>query len=147
MADLQAGTRAVMVYLALEPQAGLRQGLFGRGGIEVQRKTALLVPLSAVRVDQAQPYVLAIVAGRIERRTVVLGTRGEALLDGKLDGAVEVTSGVTEGTLLLRATAGALRDGTTVRVAAPAASASVSIPASSSASASASASSQAAAAR
>ena len=116
----QAGTRAVMVYLALEPQAGLRQGLFGRGGIEVQRKTALVVPLSAVRVDQAQPYVLAIVAGRIERRTVGLGARGEALLDGKLDGAVEITSGVTEGTLLLRATAGALRDGTAVRVAASA---------------------------
>ena len=116
----QAGTRAVMVYLALEPQTGLRQGLFGRGGIEVQRKTALVVPLSAVRVDQAQPYVLAIVAGRIERRTVGLGARGEALLDGKLDGAVEITSGVTEGTLLLRATAGALRDGTAVRVAASA---------------------------
>ena len=116
----QAGTRAVMVYLALAPQPGLRQGLFGRGGIEVQRKTALVVPLSAVRVDQAQPYVLAIVAGKIERRTVGLGARGEALLDGKLDGAVEITTGVTEGTLLLRATAGALRDGTAVRVAAAA---------------------------
>ena len=141
----QAGTRAVMVYLALEPQAGLRQGLFGRGGIEVQRKTALVVPLSAVRVDQAQPYVLAIVAGKIERRTVGLGVRGEALLDGKLDGAVEVTAGVTEGTLLLRATAGALRDGTSVRVAAQSALPSAAPSASSTASASAS--SQAAAAR
>ena len=145
----QAGTRAVMVYLALEPQAGLRQGLFGRGGIEVQRKTALVVPLAAVRVDQAQPYVLAIVAGRIERRTVLLGARGEALLDGKLDAAVEVSSGVTEGMLLLRATAGALRDGTLVRVAAQAASPAGSAAASASPSrtASASASSQAAAAR
>ena len=145
----QAGTRAVMVYLALEPQAGLRQGLFGRGGIEVQRKTALVVPLAAVRVDQAQPYVLAIVAGRIERRTVVLGARGEALLDGKLDAAVEVSSGVTEGTLLLRATAGALRDGTLVRLAAQAASPAGSAAASASPSptASSSAASQAAAAR
>ena len=137
----QAGTRAVMVYLALAPQPGLRQGLFGRGGIELQRKTALVVPLSAVRVDQAQPYVLAIVAGKVERRTVVLGARGEALLDGKLDGAVEITTGVTEGTLLLRATAGALRDGTAVRVAAQSA-----LPSPSS-TASATASSQAAAAR
>ena len=141
----QAGTRAVMVYLALEPQAGLRQGLFGRGGIEVQRKTALLVPLSAVRVDQAQPYVLAIVAGKIERRTVGLGLRGEARLDGKLDSAVEITAGVTEGTLLLRATAGALRDGTAVRVATPAALPSVAAPSTSSASTTAS--SQATAAR
>ena len=138
----QAGTRAVMVYLALEPQAGLRQGLFGRGGIEVQRKTALLVPLSAVRVDQAQPYVLAIVAGKIERRTVGLGLRGEARLDGKLDSAVEITAGVTEGTLLLRATAGALRDGTPVRVAESPSAAPLA-----SSTASASASSQAAAAR
>ena len=143
----QAGTRAVMVYLALEPQPGLRQGLFGRGGIEVQRKTALVVPLAAVRVDQAQPYVLAIAAGKIERRTVVLGARGEARLDGKLDAAVEVTSGVTEGTLLLRATAGALRDGTLVRVAAQAAAASPVASTSPSPTASASASSQAAAAR
>ena len=143
----QAGTRAVMVYLALEPQPGLRQGLFGRGGIEVQRKTALVVPLAAVRVDQAQPYVLAIAAGKIERRTVVLGARGEARLDGKLDAAVEVTSGVTEGTLLLRATAGALRDGTLVRVAAQAAAASPVASTSPSPTASASASSQAASAR
>ena len=138
----QAGTRAVMVYLALEPQLGLRQGLFGRGGIELQRKTALVVPLSAVRVDQAQPYVLAVVAGKIERRTVVLGARGEARLDGRLDSAVEVIGGITDGMTLLRANAGALRDGTAVRVVAPAAPV-----ASPSSTASASASSQAAAAR
>ncbi len=137
----QAGTRAVMVYLALAPQPGLRQGLFGRGGIELQRKTALVVPIAAVRVDQAQPYVLAIVAGKIERRTVGLGVRGEARIDSKLDAAVEVISGLTEGTLLLRATAGALRDGTAVRMAAQPA-----LPSPSS-TASATASSQAAAAR
>ena len=143
----QAGTRAVMVYLALEPQPGLRQGLFGRGGIEVQRKTALVVPLSAVRVDQAQPYVLAIVAGKIERRTVGLGARGEALLDGKLAGAVEITSGVTEGMLLLRATAGALRDGTAVRVAAAALPAATAASQAAAALPAATAASQAAAAR
>ena len=143
----QAGTRAVMVYLALEPQPGLRQGLFGRGGIEVQRKTALVVPLSAVRVDQAQPYVLTIVAGKIERRTVGLGARGEALLDGKLAGAVEITSGVTEGMLLLRATAGALRDGTAVRVAAAALPAATAASQAAAALPAATAASQAAAAR
>ena len=150
----QAGTRAVMVYLALEPQPELRQGLFGRGGIELQRKTALVVPLSAVRVDQAQPYVLAVTAGKVERRTVVLGMRGEARIDGIVDNAVEVTAGVTEGMTVLRGTAGALRDGTAVRVASPASpspspspSASASASASASPSASASASSKAAAAR
>jgi len=125
----QAGTRAVMVYLALQPQAGLRQGLFGRGSIELQRKTTLVVPVSAVRVDQAQPYVLAVAGGKVERRAVTLGARGDAIIDGALDSAVEVTGGIAEGTLLLRGTVGALRDGTEVKVVAmakaPAASAAV----------------------
>jgi len=125
----QVGTRAVMVYLALQPQAGLRQGLFGRGSIELQRKTTLVVPVSAVRVDQAQPYVLAVAGGKVERRAVTLGARGDAIIDGALDSAVEVTGGIAEGTLLLRGTVGALRDGTEVKVVAmakaPAASAAV----------------------
>ena len=37
----QAGTRAVMVYLALEPGPGLRQGLFARGTLELERRTAI----------------------------------------------------------------------------------------------------------
>jgi RND family efflux transporter MFP subunit len=117
----QAGTRAVMVYLALQPQAGLRQGLFGRGSIELERRATLVVPVSAVRVDQALPYVLAVVDGKVARRPVELGARGEARIEGTLDSAVEVTRGIAEGTTLLRGTAGALRDGAAVKVlAAPA---------------------------
>ncbi len=116
----QAGTRAVMVYLALQPQPGLRQGLFGRGSIELQRKTTLVVPVSAVRVDQARPYVLAVAGGKVERRAVTLGARGDAAIDGALDSAVEVTGGIAEGTLLLRGTVGVLRDGTQVKVVAQA---------------------------
>ena len=116
----QAGTRAVMVYLALQPQPGLRQGLFGRGSVELQRKTTLVVPVSALRVDQARPYVLAVAGGKVERRAVTLGARGEAAIDGALDSAVEVTGGIAEGTLLLRGTVGALRDGTEVKVVAQA---------------------------
>jgi RND family efflux transporter MFP subunit len=112
----QAGTRAVMVYLALEPQAGLRQGLFARGGIELQRKTTLVVPVSTVRVDQARPYVLAVMNGQVARRPVELGLRGEANLDGKLESAVEIASGIAEGTMLLRGTIGSVRDGAAVRV-------------------------------
>ena len=112
----QPGTRAVLVYLALQPQPGLRQGLFGRGSIVLQRKATLVVPVSAVRVDQAQPYVLAVAGGKVERRPVTLGLRGDASIDGLIDSAVEVTSGIAEGTLLLRGTVGALRDGAAVKV-------------------------------
>ena len=110
----QSGTRAVMVYLALQPQPGLRQGLFARGGIELQRKEALVAPLSAVRVDQAQPYVLAIHGGQARQRTVELGARGEARIDGRTEAAVEIVSGAAAGDLLLRSSAGTLRDGTPV---------------------------------
>jgi len=117
----QAGTRAVMVYMALQPQAGLRQGLFARGSIELQKKEALVAPVSAVRVDQARPYVLAIQGGKSLQRSVELGARGEAQIDGRVEAAVELTSGAAAGDTLLRASAGALREGTAVKIAAPAA--------------------------
>lgn len=119
----QAGTRAVMVYLALQPQTGLRQGLFARGSIELQRKTALAVPVSAVRVDQARPYVLVIEGGKIVQRSVELGTRGDVVLDGQPAASVEVLSGLADGATLLRGTAGAVRDGTAVKLAAAASAA------------------------
>ena len=112
----QSGTRAVLVYLALQPQPGLRQGLFARGSIEMQRKTALAVPVAAVRIDQAQPYVLAVQNGKVALRSVGLGLRGEASIDGRIESMVELTSGAQAGDILLRATAGAVRDGTVVKL-------------------------------
>ena len=121
----QAGTRAVMVYLALTPQPGLRQGLFARGSIALERRNALDVPVSAVRVEQSRPYVLAIDAGKVAQRNVELGARGDAVFDGGITAAVELVSGASAGTTLLRGAAGAVRDGMPVRLttAAPAASA------------------------
>lgn len=112
----QAGTRAVMVYLALAPQPGLRQGLFARGSIEAQRKRALVVPLSAVRVDQAQPYLLEVASGKIVQRSVTLGSRGDAEFDGRLENAVEIVKGIADGAIVLRGGAGTVRDGTAVKL-------------------------------
>lgn len=112
----QAGTRAVLVYLRLTPQAQLRQGLFLTGSIGLSTDRALTVPVSAVRVDQAQPYVLAVAGDRIELRKVTLGQRGEALVDGRREAVVELSTGVTDGMVLLRGTTGALREGTPVRL-------------------------------
>jgi RND family efflux transporter MFP subunit len=122
----QAGTRAVLAYLRLDPRPNLRQGLFLTGAIDLSTGSALTVPVSAVRVDQAQPYVLAVVGDHVEQRKVTLGQRGELPIDGQIESVVELTSGVTDGMVLLRGSAGALRAGTQVRVlaaAAPAASA------------------------
>ena len=113
----QAGTRAVLVYLAVEPLPGLRQGLFARGTIEVERGSARVVPLSALRVDQGRPYVLAVEDGRVVPRDVIPGARGEAVFaGGAREAAVEVTDGLADGTTVLRGTVGALRADTPVRL-------------------------------
>jgi len=107
-----AGTRSVMAYLELAPTPGLRQGLFARASIELQRLPALVVPASALRFDQAQPYVIAVEDGRAARRRVTPGARGEVLWDGPPESGVEIRDGLAAGTVVLRGTVGALRDGT-----------------------------------
>ncbi len=112
----QSGTRSVMAYLALAgtatQQAGLRQGLFGRASIALQRQPALVVPTSALRYDQARPYVLALENGRAVAHNVTVAARGDVLIDGRPESAVEITEGLAEGTVVLRGTVGALREGT-----------------------------------
>ncbi|HET7792047.1 MAG TPA: efflux RND transporter periplasmic adaptor subunit [Rhizobacter sp.] len=116
----QTGTRAVMVYLALAPHPGLRQGLFAKGSIELQRRSTLVAPVSAVRVDQARPYVLTVAEGKVVPKTVSLGARGEATLNAGRESVVEITEGVAPGTTLLRGVVGQLREGTPVNLAASA---------------------------
>ena len=115
------GTRSVLAYLSLDRTEGLRQGLFARATVEVQRRNALVVPASAVREDQAQPYVLAVEDGVAVVRTVVPGARGEVLVAGQRESAVEITRGLQPGAVVLRGTVGALRPGSRVQlpVAAP----------------------------
>ena len=112
----QSGTRALMAYLAVDAHPALRQGLFARGQIALQRKFALVVPGSAVRVDQAQPYVLIADGGKVRQQLVSLGARGDALIGGVAQSSVEVLSGVSEGQVLLRGSVGMLREGTAVRL-------------------------------
>jgi RND family efflux transporter MFP subunit len=118
-----AGTRSVTAYLELAPTPGLRQGLFARASIELQRLPALVVPASALRFDQARPYVVAVEDGRAVRRRVTTGARGEALRDGRPEDAVEIRDGLAAGAVVLRGSVGALRDGTPLRLPAAPASA------------------------
>ena len=120
----QAGTRAIMAYLAIDAQAGLRQGLFAKGTIELGRHNVLALPVSAIRVDQALPYVLRIEGGKVLATPVRLGVRG--VVDR--EAWVEVAEGLADGTPVLAASAGNVRDGTPVRLAAPLRSASASAP-------------------
>lgn len=109
----QAGTRAVMVYLSVAGQPALRQGLFVRGTIELAKRRTLALPLSAVRTDQAVPYVLQIRDGKAVVTPVQLGVRGQ--VGGET--WVEISSGLADGASVLAASAGLVRDGTVVRLA------------------------------
>ena len=115
----QAGTRSVLAYLELgagASAAGLRQGLFARGNIELKRQPALVVPVSSLRFDQARPYVMTVQDGKAVAKVVTTGARGEVLVDGKLENAVEITAGIEPGTTVLRGTVGALREGTSIKL-------------------------------
>ncbi len=116
----QSGSRTVLAYLELQapPQlaGSLRQGLFAQAQVDVQRKTALLVPATAVRLDQALPYVLTLENGQAVVRRITTGARGMAVLGSAAEPAVEVTSGLAAGATVLRVSVGALREGTLLRL-------------------------------
>lgn len=110
------GSRAVLVYLAISPQIGLRHGLFAQGVLTVGTVQTLALPLSTVRTDKPQPYVQLVNKNQVQHVNVGLGERGEA--DGTIMVAV---TGLPEGSLVIDGTVGSLRAGTLVTMAAAAA--------------------------
>jgi RND family efflux transporter MFP subunit len=115
----QPGSRAVLVYLALDPHPALRQGLFARGTIALEADRVLVLPVSAVRVDRARPYVLLLDAGKVGVQVVGTGRRGEAAGQDM----IEITGGLAAGARVLAGTAGGVSEGTAWKPAAPVASA------------------------
>ncbi len=108
------GSRAVLVYLAIESATGLRQGLFAQGTLGTGHLQALAVPLSAVRTDEPQPYVLLVSKQQVLHQTVEIGQRGE--LDGQTMVAIK---GLPENSTLVSGTVGSLRAGTNVKFSGP----------------------------
>ena len=106
-----AGSRAVLVYLAMEPIPGLRQGLYAQGTLGTGQQRALALPLHAVRTDKPQPYVQLVVSNRIRHQRVELGERGEA--EGQTMVAVK---GVPDNATVIAGSVGALRDGSAVNL-------------------------------
>ncbi len=113
----QAGSRSVMAYLSVASHPSLRNGLFARGWIDLDRRNTLTLPLSAVRTDQAQPYAIAVQAGLSQWRPLTLGARGQ--VDG-VD-SVEILAGLAPGDPVLAASAGLVPAGVRLVVVAPAA--------------------------
>jgi RND family efflux transporter MFP subunit len=105
-----AGSRAVLVYLAVDAAPGLRQGLFAQGALGTNRLQALAVPLNAVRTDKPQPYVQLVSNNQVIHQTVEMGARGE--VDGQTMVAVK---GVPENATVIAGAVGTLRPGTSVK--------------------------------
>lgn len=108
----QVGSRSVLVYLGLSAHPLLRHGVFVQGSLGTQQVQAVVVPLESVRSDKTEPYVQTIQNGKVLHVKVAIGLKGEA--DGK---AVMALSELSEGTLVLAPSAGAVRDGTWVTLA------------------------------
>lgn len=110
----QAVSRSVLVYLGIDGQEGLRQGLFAEGTLGTRNIQALAVPLSSVRTDKPQPYVQLVEADQVRHVPVQPGTRTEKTLNNITLTWVEV-QGLSEGASVLTAGAGGVREGTQVK--------------------------------
>lgn len=106
------GSRSVLAYLALEPNTGLRQGLFAQGRLDTGSIKTLAVPLNAVRTDKPQPYVQQVVNNQVVHQTVVPGLRGDYQ-----DQTMVAIQGLAEGAQILNGNVGAVRAGTLVKLA------------------------------
>jgi HlyD family secretion protein len=103
--DPQRGTLEVRLTVP-SPPATLRPDM--TVSVELQagrRDEALVVPSDCVRdVTGRAPWVLALAGGRVERRAVRIGLRGDTL--------IEILSGVGDGELVIPASAGVPEPGT-----------------------------------
>ena len=106
-----AGSRAVLAYLAVQSNPGLRQGLFAQGRLSIGKLQVLAIPLAAVRTDKPLPYVLAIQDGAVVHQTVELGARGE-----QADQTMVGIKGLPERAVILSGTLGSQRAGTRVKL-------------------------------
>jgi len=106
-----AGSRAVLVYLAVEATPGLRQGLFAQGTLGTGHLQTLALPLSAVRTDKPQAYVQVVSNNQVSHQNVEIGARGE--VDGQTMVAVK---GLSEGASIIIGSIGTLREGSAVKI-------------------------------
>lgn len=101
--EIDRQTRLGRVRIAL-PEASVRSvGAFARGVIEVDRRVALTVPISAVNFRRDGATVQVVEGDAVRVRPVQLGLSGE--------GRVEIREGVREGDRVVARAGTFLRDG------------------------------------
>ncbi len=111
-ATVDPQTRIGMVYIALPEDSALKPGMFVHGQILTGSANVLQVPEDAIVYKDSKPAVFIVDAdNRAKLRMIETGTR--------VNGTVEIVSGVSAGERVALAGAGYLKDNDLVRVEAP----------------------------
>jgi HlyD family secretion protein len=111
-ATVDPQTRIGMVYVALPQDPALKPGMFVHGEIQTGQADVLQVPEQAIVYKDFKPAVFIVDAdSRARLRMIETGQR--------VNGHVEIVSGVTAGERVALAGAGYLKDNDLVRVEAP----------------------------
>jgi HlyD family secretion protein len=106
-AEVDRATRLGRLRVALEAAPGLSVGRFARGTIETDRRMAIVVPLSAVRLERDGASVQVVADGRVRQRAVTLGST--------MAGRAEIRDGLAVGEVVVLRAGAFLRDGDAVR--------------------------------
>jgi len=111
-----SGTRSVMAYVQIaNPDLQLRAGMFAQAQLEVSKKeAALMIPAAAVQYEAGKAFVYAIENNVVQQKMIALGLQG----DSQGTPAVEVLSGLTTGSRIVKTNLGSMRSGIPVKFAA-----------------------------
>ena len=109
----QAGSRSILVYALLPNRDGaLKGGMFARGSVTLARiESTQVLPLSAVRTENGEAFVLRIASDRLERNVVKLGIRNED------EGVVQILGGLDAQSRVVRSNTGTLKAGIAAKIA------------------------------
>lgn len=111
----QSGSRSILTYIRIDNTQGLlRAGLFAEATLTLDKKDDVLaIPQLALHQDNDVQYVYAIDNNSIVRKTVTTGMHGIT----SQGPAIEILSGLSNGTTVIKSNLGALKEGTPVRFA------------------------------
>jgi len=115
--SVQPGSRSVLIYLQVAAAPGMRQGLFAEGAVVTGQLEAPALPLSSVRNDKPAPYIQLVREGKIVHQPISLALQAQQGDEPMV--VLAGAAGVPPGTLVLRAQAGLIQEGTAVTLAAP----------------------------
>lgn len=108
----EAGSRSISIFVAIPNSDGaLRGGMFASGSLAARLGTEVeVIPASALLEEGGQSFVYVVKGGKVERRSVTVGTRN------KERGLVEVRDGLERGVPVITVKADGLKAGATAVV-------------------------------